>query len=740
MTATLGSRSIGIISSLLALLACSANGTGSGTPDPAATKPEGPSQTVTTTDEVPAVLQQALQTAASLDGAGLTAAYPAPTTTALTYDPSTATGMSLLQASSLALNNNELATLTQNGLVISKRKSFPSFAYGYKSIYAEDLPVYVSADSILEAVHRTFDSLLKQTEELVLTSELKQMLVGMRTRLRGADMDAAVKKDADLYLALAVSLLSGEAAGPVAGANATELSQLFDLATQGTGHQNVKLFGVTRDEDFSQFTPRGHYTDSEALGRYFKAMMWLGRVDLRLIETQGDGSQLFYRRQFEAAVALRELLGDNELALWQHVNETIGAYVGEHDSMTPKDLDGLMKALGITSLSETSSLTDQQIIDEIATGGWGAQRIASRIIIKSDPSAKTLPLDRSFLLFGQRYTVDSHTFVNVTFDRVLGRMMPKPLDAAFAALGNNAALPLLADEFGNTSYVQGLAKTRTLVDAHEAAYWEGSLYTRWLGALRSLSPQQNVALPSVAKTAAWQSRMLSAQLASWAELRRDTILYVKQSYTGGISCEFPDAYVDPYPEFYAKLGSLAEAVGTVAQGLPDTAATLKSTTQAWVTNFKSVTRNLQKMAENQISGAAHSQELLDFINDAVKWDESFMCGGVSRTNLAGWYLKLYLNQDPGFEFAPVVADVHTQPTDEAGNDVGRILHVGTGAPRLMIVTAETCNGPRAYVGLASSYGELITEKWKRLNDADWEATITKAPFPDVAWMSGILSE
>ncbi|HMA96923.1 MAG TPA: DUF3160 domain-containing protein, partial [Polyangiaceae bacterium] len=458
------------------------------------------------------------------------------------------------------------------------------------------------------------------------------------------------------------------------------------------------------------------------------------------IETQSDGTQAFYRKQFNAAVALRELLGGSEFALWQHIDDTIGAYAGEHDSMTPKTLDGLMSALKVSSLSDSTKLSDQQIVDEIARGGWGAQRIASRILYKDPGVTTTLPLDRSFLLFGQRYTVDSHTFVNVTYDRIENRMMPEPLDVAFSAFGNNAALPILSDEFTNTSYVVGLAKTRSLVDAHEPAYWEGSLYTRWLGALRSLSGQENSALPSVTRTTAWQNRMLSTQLGSWAELRRDTILYVKQSYTTGNLCEFPDAYVDPYPEFYARLGTLADAVNAQAQQLPESAATLKASAQAWVTNFKAVTANLQQMAQDQLTGTPHSADLIAFINDAVKWDEQNMCGEIYRTNLSGWYLKLFLLPERGTEYDPVVADVHTQPTDEMGSDVGRILHVGTGAPRLMIVTAETCQGPRAYAGLAFSYGELITDHWKRLNDQEWAAKLAKEPFPDATWMSSILAE
>jgi hypothetical protein len=734
---------VGFIFALLSLGLAAACGTdperGSGTPDPVDTTPEGPSQTVTAHDEIPAKLAEALGTAEAMDADGLVAAYPAPASEALGYDATAAAGMDLIQGSALALGSDELSALADNGFVISSSRTFPSFAYGYKTIYAEDLPLYVSADSILEAVHRTFDSLLEQTEQAVLIGELSQLLNGMRAKLSGAFGDAELTRDADLYLTLAASLLRGSGVSPLVDDNAAAVSELYELATAASGHKAVKLFGVERDEDFSQFEPRGHYTDSEELGRYFKAMMWLGRVDMRIVETQSDGSQKFYRRQFDAAVALRELMGESEMALWEHLDGTIGAYVGEHDSMTPKDMDGLMQALGVDSFEASTALSDAQIVDEIASGGWGAQRIASRIIIKGTASTEPLPLDRSFLLFGQRYTVDSHTFVNVTFDRVAGRLMPNPLDAAFAALGNNAALPLLSSEFTNESYVQGLAKTRTLVDAHESAYWEGSLYTRWLGALRALSPDSTRVPPGVPQTEGWQKRILSAQLASWAELRHDTILYVKQSYTTGTTCEFPDAYVDPYPELYAQLGAWAQAVAALAEDLPDQATELKSTTASWAMNFQTIMENLELMAQNEQTGTPHSEELLDFINQAVRWDEENLCGEVYQTNLSGWYLKLYLDDWAGLEYDPTVADVHTQPTDAGGADVGRILHVGTGMPRLMVVTAETCQGARAYAGLAFAYGERITENWERLNDDEWEEQIADT-FPDVPWMSSVLAE
>jgi hypothetical protein len=687
---------------------------------------------------VPAALEQALAEAEALDAEGVRAAYPAPPAASVPYDPTAAAGMDLIQASSLALSAGELTKLAEHGVVVSSRQQFPTFTYGYRSIYADHLPVYVSADSILFAVHRSFDELLKGIEVGSLISELDQMLSGMHARVAGSALDSALMQDVDLYLAVARSLLGAGNVAPVAGADAATVSTIVGLARATSGLTSFKLFGVPRDEDFSQFKPRGHYTDSPELGRYFQAMMWLGRVDLRLIETQSNGSQVFYRRQFDSAVGLREVMSPTELGLWGHIDQTIGAFVGEHDSMTLTDLDAMLSALGAQSYAATVGLTDQQIIDEIARGGWGAQRIASRIMLKDERGQGTLPLDRSFALFGQRYTVDSHVFSNVTYDRVAGRMMPNPLDVAFAALGNNAALGLLASELTNASYAAGLAKTRVLVDAHEPAYWDGSLYTEWLGALRGLSPAANSPEPGIAQTDGWQRRVMNAQLASWAELRHDTILYVKQSYTTMPVCEFPDAYVDPYPELYARLASFADRVAAASAALPAGLTELKQSADAWATNLRSVSLNLKTMAEDQQAGTAHGQALIDFINDAVRWDEALEPSGCTqvlvRNNLAGWYLRLFLDAASRFDFDPTVADVHTQP------DAGRILHVGTGYARLMVVTANTCTGPRAYAGLASSYGEVITDNLERLTDQQWAQRVTTRPFPEVAWMSSVLAQ
>src|SRR6185436_2919421 len=105
----------------------------------------------------------------------------------------------LIAASPLALDANEKAKLAQNGFVISTRQTYPSFVYGYQTIYMADLPVYVSADSILDAVHRSYDEMLKQVELGILVDDLTTMLTSMRSHLSTIG-DTTTRADCDFYL------------------------------------------------------------------------------------------------------------------------------------------------------------------------------------------------------------------------------------------------------------------------------------------------------------------------------------------------------------------------------------------------------------------------------------------------------------------------------------------------------------------------------------------------------------
>lgn len=688
-------------------------------------------------------IRQGLDVAKARSAPELLAAHPVAFQQALGYDPLTAAGLELVQSSTFEMTDAELARFAENGFVILPRVRYPSMPFGYVDVYAADLPVFVSADMVLEAVHRSFDAILWRVEVALIVPKLERLLASMRTRLAesAASLPADAAQDADLFLGVAESLLTGAAVTPVTGLAASAIEEQYEAALAAAGQATVTLFGVPRIVDYSQFEPRGHYEDIEALQRYFRAMMWLGRTDFRLIETLGDGRQVFRRRQVEAALALRTLMSSEALADWRAIDRAIGAFVGEHDSMVVPELDQLLADLGRTLEAGIDGVPDADIAQAIVDESYGAQRIASQIIVKAPGAPSPLPLDAAFALFGQRYTVDSHVFSNVVYDRVANRVLPDPLDAAFAALGNDQAVHLLEPQLTEYGYAGALSSMRTLIDAHPPEYWQGSLYTRWLAALRTLSPNApgsalaGEGLPSVARREAWGRRILATQLASWAELRHDTLLYAKQSYTASSACEFPDAYVEPYPELFWALARYAELGRSLVSelGWADENPTLAASIAAYFDNTASIVTTLGEMAEAQRTGMPHSAEHLTFINQAIRVE----AGGSGPPLQSGWYKDLYFDLEGALDLDPTIADVHTDPGGQIPPRGASVLHVGTGLPRPMVVSVDTCVGPRAYVGVVSAYHEHLAQGLVRLTDSEWlEQHVLDAP--EVPWLEPVL--
>ncbi len=665
----------------------------------------------------------------------------------LPYDPAQAVNLPLIQGSGLKLSSAELDTLSKNGLTISARQSFATFFMGYLSIYANDLPLFVSGDSVLHAVHRSYDAILKEVEEGRLVAGLNALVTGMRSALAAEGTtgtwpaDTVVDVDQYLTVALSLAMASGSAA-PVAGADPRIIEALVSKARAAEGAKSVAMFGEDRPVDFSQFTPRGHYAGSPILEPYFRAMMWLGRMDLRLLSQKATGEVLFSRRQFAAAALMAKLVEPVKKE-WETHDRTMRAFVGESDNMTPADFAALLANLGVDSWKAALDKSDAELASAIVAGGFGIQRIASQLLFVH-PGNEGAPLDRAFLLLGQRFIIDSQVLSNVVFDRVKEaprRMMPNPLDVAFAALGNAGALDfLIPDLQAHPGYPQALHQARVLVDEHEPDYFSASLYTSWVGALRAVSPTWTAggAAPPIVGTRAWNKRVLQMQLASWAELRHDNVLYAKPSYTAMPVCDFPDAYVEPIPALWHAIAELANRGSAL---VTDLGLQLGSSPGpgAYFASLASTAGMLEAMATEQEQGQPFTEEQMAFINEAVEQKtESTMCGAPKRA--LGWYPKLFYQQENVNKQDTLVVDVHTQPSDEGGNMVGKVLHAGTGFPRLMVVTFSTCSGPRAYAGVVSAYHETTTENFDRLTDQRWTNQIASAVPAELPWISDLVNK
>ena len=60
----------------------------------------------------------------------------------------------------LRLTDGELELLQRHDFVVSERWRQPSYGDAYEWVWHRDLPVFVSTDAILHAVHKSYDELL----------------------------------------------------------------------------------------------------------------------------------------------------------------------------------------------------------------------------------------------------------------------------------------------------------------------------------------------------------------------------------------------------------------------------------------------------------------------------------------------------------------------------------------------------------------------------------------------------
>jgi len=629
----------------------------------------------------------------------------------------------------------ERSLLSGHGFVVTDRLRYPSFANALLDIYKHDLPLFVSADAILHSVHASYDAMLREAENKFLIPKLDSLLSSLRMQvpLMGAayvadPAMAPMVHDLDVYLTLAYSLLTGSAV-PTFPEDAPAVSTLQNLIASQQWARYPLFSSTDRYIDFSQFTIRGHYTQSVTLGRYFQSMIWLGRTEMYLIAPENiippQKPADIQRQTIDAALLVEALDRANVFPLLDEFDAVIRMFVGESDNVTLPNMKSLLQRAqisGARQLLDTTAVAAFQ--DTLRNQPFAYQRINSQILITNNVlKPNNVQPASSVLLLGQHFVIDSYVTGNVVFDKInyqgsaVWRALPSTLDVLFA-LGNDAAAQLLVPELDMYHYATNLAALRYLVDGYDGTFWEGSLFNAWLAMIRSCNPPADrSALPAFMTTASWWQEKMNTQLASWAELRHDNLLYAKQSYTIGLTCSFPVSYVEPIPALYDAVRAFAQLGKSRLVPLLS-APSLGSALSLYFTRLDGVADTLGSIARKELNGTCLSGEDNRFLQSML-YTIRDGCTVVPD----GWYYNLYYSSAEFEKMDYIVADVHTCPTDASGNMVGWVLHVGTGPVNLAVVTATTPDaGTAAYIGPVMSYREHVTDNFLRLTDEQWSKT------------------
>lgn len=673
----------------------------------------------------------------------------------------------------LQLTESEQELLKKNGFVSVDHQQRYSFGSLYYAIYSRDLPVLVTTDSILHALHRSYDILLEEIETNYLAQELETILRECHSQLgqeyagssrRGALADSA--RDLDIFLSVARNLLAG-AGAPVGrheilerggwngqilipsfleqGEEVLRILQLVrELRMQRGAGDATSLYGTARAIDYSQFKPRGHYTESLELQRYLRAMMWLGRADTGWNVLPPDPQSIIVadsERELRNTVLLTELLQTTgNLERLRRMSDILDFFIGQSDNLTAFQVRDLMKERGITSARQLDVARFQ---DALRDGPLGTQQIRSQLVLSHPAELYQPPPPRLFQLFGQRYVIDSFVLSKMVYDSIIfegkkvQRHMPSGLDVMYA-LGNETTLPLLESELADYPYSANLKASRDFVGQHQPAFWQESVYNIWLDAIRVLDDKPTIeeGFPEVMRTRAWQRKQLQTQLASWAELRHDTLLYAKQSYGGGVLCEYPSGYVEPYPEFYAKLAHLAQRLGEFLEATdwPRNGDSVKIQERqiSFCHAMVDVMGKLETLARKELAAEPFTAAEQDWIKKTIDSRKR----GSGFTTYSGWYCDLiYGGRHKAGDWVPTIADVHTDPNKQ------ETLQVGVGNCNFLVVAIDNEQQRRIYVGPAYSYYEFKQPAAKRRTDIEWGVMLLQQQQPPrPEWVSSFQPE
>ena len=620
----------------------------------------------------------------------------------------------LANADELAYWSEEArAALRENGFITVQTNEYEFYSLYERNRYSYS-PNFVTVDSMLHTYHLYFLYLQKQVEEaelaprlLALSTAMQQQSQAQLDELAGTDWENAARRNL-AFFSVGVSLLAPAAAVPesVAEPVAAELAMIDGAA--GIALSPVMNLGSTAAdgvmEDYTQYIPRSYYAGNETLERYFKAMMYYGRLTFRAADTDATRSALLLCLGLQQAGVQAD---------WDRIYAVTAFFAGVSDDAVAPDYLPLIEA-AYGALPETAALPAEP--EAFAAFQQQARQLAPAAI-NSMPIWDGQDRDEAtagFRFLGQRFTLDAAVFQQLIYPAVQPdeagsqRMLPDALDLP-AAFGSDTALQILTEQGAAAypGYTENLESLRAALEKAPVETWSASLYAAWLDALRPLAEEKGEGWPQYMQSEAWAKKDLATMLGSWAELKHDTALYAKQVYAemggGGIEPVDDRGYVEAEPAVFGKLSALCTAT---ANGL-DALGLLSDTQAADLAKMAELNRQLMTIAEKELRGELPTDEEFELIRSFGGQLEHFWTEAVAD-EAAGIYTPMQMP-------AALVADVATDPN-------GSVLQVGTGIQTIYVVV-EVDGSPRLASGTVFGFYQFAQPMDERLTDEEWQAQL-----------------
>jgi len=609
---------------------------------------------------------------------------------------------------------DEQKRLLARQLFAASRTTYKQLFHVYENNEYHNLPSFVTTDVALHLYHCFFDYVLRTVEQEMLLKQLEKLtaacLEATADQLRQAknpQVRSALLKNA-AYFGVASQLLGRRDRLPSGTWPLVEKELQLISAHAGFERGAILPYRV----DYSQFVPRGHYTRSPQLRRYFLTMMWYGLTPFATRFGNGRVSPASVR---QGILLVRALERSGALTEWGNIYELTSYFVGSADDIIPAQWIVIADRVygrnnAPDAVADPARL--QRFITEVEH--LPKPRIRAQMVEGADMPSP----DYQLRFMGQRYLPDSEVLQRLS--RPIDRPFPAGLDV-MAVLGSERAEQILdgSPSLYNPNRWAGYRQERArLVQEFSAVpprKWTSNLYWSWLNALQPLLDKLPSGYPSFMLTESWRDKSLHTALASWAELRHDTVLYGKQSAVecgDGEERPTPTGYVEPNVPVYDRLAKLTARTRELMTRRFTLTADLKTAFE----EFEALLKFLKRCSEKELRGERLSQEE----NEEVRY-----IGGkietLTRATIEGkpeyWELV-----DIGDQDMAVIADVHTAAP--------KVLQVGVGRAAEILVIVPIGKKLVLTRGAILTYYEFTHPMSDRLTDEKWRAILDTEEAPE----------
>ena len=587
----------------------------------------------------------------------------------------------------------------------AEREFFPI----YEIARYEQIAHFVTVDSLMHTYHLYFSYLLKNIEKTYLSENIYELSsrmlddsVAQYEKLKGSEWESAAKRNV-AFFNVGMKLLDDST---VINEEAADLTQ-YELDCIGRADMISESQITGEMEDYTQYIPRGYYEGDDELERYFKAMMWYGRIHFEQRNEELDRS----------ALLISQALSEDEEAygLWESIYAVTSFFAGASDDLGVCDYEPVI----------AEAYGDGAKVEDLAGNIDAFTRFHEITGTLTPPQINSVPIGEGedneilgFRFMGQRFTIDGAIMQKLIFSEVREngngdkRMLPDVLDVP-AALGSDLALRIL-EENGAAEYAgysENMTRLRESLSQEKEALWSASLYAGWLNTLRPLLEVKGEGYPMFMQSEEWQKKDLECFAGSFTELKHDTVLYTKQVLAemggGGYEQEPDDrGYVEPEPVVYARFVDLTDKT---AQGLKQYGM-LGDAEEENLTRLSYMAGQLLEISMKELRDEVLTDEEYEFIRNYGGNIEHFWYESVKEES--GREESVEAQEFP----AAVVVDIATDPN-------GEVLEAATDVPSLIYVIVKVDGKLKIARGSVYSFYQFRWPMEDRLTDSKWQQMI-----------------